>query len=394
MKEKNQFYQVTEAIRNYNGDKPLSFFLNAWFRQHRNMGSHDRKTMRTFVYNYFRLGKCLSDLSIEERIAIATFTISNKRDSLVDYCITNLTSLPSENIFLSLDEKIKIISQCYPGFDFKNIFSFQNYLSDHISAEEFYKSFLIQPDVWIRVRENFKETVLDELKKNNIEFTQAPDLPNAFGISNSTQLENLKTFEKGYFEIQDRSSQKTGAFFQPNENEHWWDCCAGSGGKSLLLSEQEKNIKITVSDTRDAILENLKKRFHKAGLNNFEIKNLDLTSANSRLPAADSFDGIIADFPCSGSGTWARTPEMLLYFNESDIEKFVGIQKEILKNITPFLKKGKPLIYITCSVFKNENENIVDYAVNNLGFRLEKMELVTGYDKKADTLFTARLIRI
>jgi 16S rRNA (cytosine967-C5)-methyltransferase len=394
MKERNQLNHIFEAISKYDCSIPVSAFLKSWFQKHRNMGSNDRRTMRTFVYNYFRLGKCLTDLKMEERIAISSFLIAGKNTPLIDYCISTLTSLPYEKISLPLDEKIKLVAGIYPGFDLNNIFPFQKYLSADVSTEEFYKSFLVQPNVWIRVRKKFKEAVLEELNKNNIEFTEVSEIHCAFGILNSVQLENLKSFKDGYFEIQDMSSQKTGDFFQPKENEHWWDCCAGSGGKSLLLSEQNNSIKITATDNRDSILKNLEERFQKASIRNFEVLKLDLSSSDFRFPTSVLFDGLIADVPCSGSGTWSRTPEMLSCFNESEIEKYSAIQKEILKNVTPYIKKGKPLIYITCSVFKNENEDIVDFAINNLGFQLDKMELIKGYDKKVDTLFAARLIRL
>jgi 16S rRNA (cytosine967-C5)-methyltransferase len=393
MKERNQFQHIIEVISKYNCDSPLSVFLKNYFQQHRNMGSNDRRTMRSFVYNYFRLGNSLKNLTIEEQIAIGSFLTLKKNTPLVDYCIQNFSLLQEEHISLSVEEKIKIISQAYPGFDLKNIFPIQNYLSNEISANDFYKSFLVQPDAWLRIRKNFKENVLKELSKNNIEFKEYPDMPLAFSIDNSVALNNLKSFEKGYFEIQDVSSQKTGNFFQPGENEHWWDCCAGSGGKSLLLYEQAENLRITASDNRDSILENLKERFQKAGVKNYEISTIDLLTRNQKPETRNCYDGIIADVPCSGSGTWARTPEMLTCFDPSEIEKYSTTQKEILKNVSPYLKKGKPLIYITCSVFKNENENIIEFAIDKLGFHLHKMELIKGYDKKADTLFAARLIK-
>jgi 16S rRNA (cytosine967-C5)-methyltransferase len=358
------------------------------------MGSNDRRTMRSFVYNYFRLGNCLNGLGMESRIAIASFLILKSNHSLADFCITNFTSLKPENILLPQEDKIKIISETYPGFDLKNIFPFNNYLSDEIAEDSFNKCFLVQPDIWIRTRKKFRENVLTELNKNKIAFTDHPGMPYTFSFADAVQLTKLKSFEKGFFEIQDVSSQKTGDFFQPHPNEHWWDCCAGSGGKSLLLSEQAENLKLTVTDTRDSILENLKERFNKAGIKKFEILKLDLSSSDFRLPTSVLFDGIIADVPCSGSGTWSRTPEMLTFFNASEIEKYAANQKEILKNVIPYIKKRKPLVYITCSVFKNENEDVVDFAVNNLGFRADKMEYLKGYDKKADTLFTARLIKM
>ncbi|HKR03588.1 MAG TPA: RsmB/NOP family class I SAM-dependent RNA methyltransferase [Bacteroidia bacterium] len=393
MKERNQLQHIVEVISNYNCDSPLSVFLKNYFQQHRNMGSNDRRMMRSFVYNYFRLRNSLKNLSMEEQIAIGSFLVLKNNIPLLDYCIRNFSTVLPEHISFSTDEKIKIISQAYPEFNLNNIFPFQHYLSNEISADDFYKSFLVQPDAWLRVRKNFKENVLKELSKNNIAFKGYQGMPLALSIDNSVALNNLKSFEKGYFEIQDVSSQKNGIFFQPNENEHWWDCCAGSGGKSLLLSEQAENLKITASDNRDSILENLRKRFSKANIKNFAIKKTDLLTAGRQLPDANCYDGIIADVPCSGSGTWSRTPEMLTCFDESELEEYSNTQKEILKNISPYLKKGKPLIYITCSVFKNENENIVEFAVNALGFQLNKMELIKGYDKKADTLFVARLIK-
>ena len=394
MKEKNQLHQITEAIRNYKGDKPLSLFLKSWFHQHRNMGSNDRRTMRTFVYNYFRFGNCLNGLGMESRIAVSSFLILSNKHPLAGYCIANFTALSVEDISLSIEKKIKIISGTYPDFDLKNIFPFGEYVSDEINKEEYCRSFLVQPDVWIRTRKKFREHVLKDLNKNNIPFTEHPGMLFTFSFSDAVQLNKLKSFEKGYFEIQDVSSQKTGDFFQPNENEHWWDCCAGSGGKSLLLAEQAENLNITATDNRDSILDNLNERFNKAGIKNFETKNIDLLTLNPKPQTLNLFfDGIIADVPCSGSGTWSRTPEMLTFFNESEIEKYAANQKEILKNISPYLKKGKPLIYITCSVFKNENEAVVDFAVDHFGFHAEKTELIKGYDKKADTLFVARLIK-
>src|SRR5699024_9689267 len=104
------------------------------------------------------------------------------------------------------------------------------------------------------------------------------------------------------------------------------------------------------------------------------------------------FDGIILDAPCSGSGTWGRTPEMLSRFNEAQLEQYAQLQKEILDNVIKHIKPGKPLIYITCSVYVEENEQIVKY-LETAGLTLEKMQYFKGYDKRGDTLFAARLIR-
>jgi 16S rRNA (cytosine967-C5)-methyltransferase len=393
MIERNQLANIIKVISAYSCSKPLHFFLKTYFLQHRNMGSRDRNIMRTYVYNYFRLGTSFDSTSIEEKIAIATFLLTSDNNSLSDYCIGNYSLLDHSKIILSLDEKIKFVSEKYPGFTFENIFAFSNYLSPEINLIDFSKSFLIQPDVWIRIRKSNYREVIRELDENKIEFTIVHEMKNSLGFKNSVKLDQLRSFKKGYFEIQDISSQKTGDYFQPHSNEKWWDCCAGSGGKSLMLAEQGENIKITATDNRDSILKNLHERFKKAQLSNYKIKNADLIKPESGSEAPNYYDGIIADVPCSGSGTWSRTPEMLFCFKENEIEKYASLQKNILRNVVTSLKKGKPLIYITCSVFKKENEEVIDYVVHNLNLNIERSEYLIGYRSKADTLFVARFLK-
>jgi 16S rRNA (cytosine967-C5)-methyltransferase len=106
------------------------------------------------------------------------------------------------------------------------------------------------------------------------------------------------------------------------------------------------------------------------------------------------FDGILLDAPCSGSGTWGRTPEMLYYFEKYKIENYVKLQKAIGAQVIKYLKPGKPLIYMTCSVFKAENEDVVNYLTENFDLKLEKMELIKGYESKADSMFVARLTKV
>jgi len=106
----------------------------------------------------------------------------------------------------------------------------------------------------------------------------------------------------------------------------------------------------------------------------------------------DAFDGIILDAPCSGSGTWGRTPEMISQFDPHKIDFFQKLQQNIARNVVKYLKPGKPLIYITCSAFKAENEDVVDFIVKELRLKLEKQTVLEGYKNKADTMFVARLI--
>lgn len=195
------------------------------------------------------------------------------------------------------------------------------------------------------------------------------------------------------YQIQDLSSQQTGAYFEPKKYDYWWDCCAASGGKSILLHSLEPNLELLVSDVRENSLSNLQERFLQAGIKKYHLKVIDLLQNNDQILHHYEFDGILLDAPCSGSGTWRRTPEMLYYFEKYKIENYVKLQKAIAANVVKYLKPGKPLIYMTCSVFKAENEDVVNYLVDNFELKLEKMELIKGYGAKADSMFVARLIK-
>jgi 16S rRNA (cytosine967-C5)-methyltransferase len=132
----------------------------------------------------------------------------------------------------------------------------------------------------------------------------------------------------------------------------------------------------------------LKKRFAKAGVQNYESFITDLTQPNLKSQISN-FELIICDAPCTGSGTWNRTPEQLYFFNEKKIEQYALLQKKIVSNIIPQLKRDGCLLYITCSVFKKENEEVVEFIQSNSELELIKMELLKGYDKKADTMYAA-----
>jgi len=198
--------------------------------------------------------------------------------------------------------------------------------------------------------------------------------------------------------VQDYSSQRTAELLFNLKSKiskskySVWDCCAASGGKSIMVYDLYPNIDLTVSDIRDSILHNLKKRFVEAGIKQYDIFKVDLTNTHSLLTTHNSqYDLIICDVPCSGSGTWGRTPEQLLYFEKNKISHYATVQKKIVANVLKHLKPGGHLIYITCSVFRKENEEIVDHMRQHLGLELIQVKLLKGYNINADTMFSALL---
>ena len=215
---------------------------------------------------------------------------------------------------------------------------------------------------------------------------------NCIAFPNATKIESVLDINRDVV-VQDRSSQKTGSFIelvyeQVRNHPAVWDCCAASGGKSILAHDVMENLKLTVSDIRKQILENLIERFKHAGILNYESFVADLADPKSVLPDA-VYDLIIADVPCSGSGTWARTPEQMYFFIREKINHYTNLQKMIVSRVIPSMKNKGYLLYITCSVFAEENENMVQFISKEHGLQPVRVELLKGYNDKADTLFAA-----
>ncbi len=386
MKAIHQLSTFQNILKQYMFDQPLHRFLATYYRQNKQMGSKDRRTASRLIYNYFRLGKALSNQSPEERLAVAEFLCNTNTNDFIAHF------KPAWDTFVALPvvEKIAIVKAEYADFNLQEVFPFQDYISDEVELEVFYQSHFVQPDLFIRMQRGQESKITSWLNEAEINYTLV--LPQVLAFANGTKLDEV-LIDKGIYEVQDLSSQKVGAFFKPQKWDKWWDCCAASGGKSLLLCDEEPTVKLLVSDNRETILENLKERFSAARITNYQKKVLDLTLNQDLFLHDYEFDGIILDAPCSGSGTWGRTPEMITQFESFKLKFFTELQRKISTNVVKYLKVGKPLIYITCSVFKAENEEQVQWLCKQFDLKIESQQLIKGYQDKADTLFVARLIK-
>ncbi len=384
MKALNQLKTFQRILGEYPAETPLSKFLPGFYRQNKQMGSTDRRVANRLVYNYFRLGKALWNTPTEDRLMVAEFLCNTQVNSFLQHFKPDWATC----INFTIEEKIALVLKTYPAFKLADIFPWADQLSPGIDKTAFLQSFFVQPDLFIHVHNGYDHLVKAELSKAEIVFKDEGN--GCLALPNGTRLEAIFP-NQHWFEVQDHSSQQTASFFKPQKWDAWWDACAASGGKSLLLHELEPNIKLVVSDIRESILANLDERFRAAGLLKYQRKTLDLTQNVDQTLHDYEFDGIILDAPCSGSGTWGRTPEMIAQFEPQKMEFFQRLQKTIAANVIKFLKPGKPLIYITCSAFKAENEDVVEYLVKECGMKLEEVKVLKGYEYKADTMFVARL---
>jgi len=384
MRFEHQLKTFLRILKEYPLDTPLTKFLPGFFKQNKQMGSNDRRVASRLIYNYFRMGKACDHLPAEQRLFLGEYLCSHGTNPFLEYFRPDL----HQTVDMPLPDKIRILEDG-AGFVLDEVYPWTEHLSGGIDKEQFLMSFFVQPDLFIRVHPGKERLVKATLETSAISYQEVGE--NCLALDNGTRLNQLFPDHRPY-EVQDLSSQRTAAFFRAGAGEYWWDACAASGGKSLLLFHSQPAVKLLVSDIRESILNNLDERFAEAGLIGYQKKVLDLTKTVDPELHHYEFDGIILDAPCSGSGTWGRTPEMISQFQERKIMQFQHLQKTITANAVKYLKAGKPLIYITCSAFSAENEAVVEYLISEFGLKLEQMQVLSGYREKADTMFVARLI--
>jgi 16S rRNA (cytosine967-C5)-methyltransferase len=383
----NQLRHATAIIDAYKGEMPLHAWLKSFFRDNKQMGSRDRKLLSSLVYGYYRLGHAIRSMPTGERIITALFLCGTQPGDFLQYFRDDW----NERITLPLAEKIAFF-QGQPegaGFHVTDIFPWKDEISPGIDHEAFCLSFLHQPDLFLRIRPGYQQAVLKKLASAPLQFIPpfTVRLPNGFNVEDHFTPDHEVV-------VQDYSSQRLASFFPPTSPSSFWDACAASGGKSILAHDCYPDMSIAVSDVRESILHNLKGRFHAAGIKKYEAFAADLTrEVPPAAEAAATADLILADVPCTGSGTWGRTPEELCFFNPAKILRYSTMQQQILTHIAPNLAPGAWLIYSTCSVFKKENEDIAAFLREKFGLEQDKMENIKGYDLQTDTMFAARFRR-
>lgn len=357
------------VLKAYDGSIPFGHFLKLFFSQHKKFGSKDRKQIAHLCYAFFRLGKSYPSFSFEQKILkgfqLTTHELGEEwEDSFSEFNLPK--NLPD------------------------NIFPFRNHLSESIDWPAFEQAHLIQPNLFLRIRKGMNKVVKNKLDASGISYSisgQTVVLPNGSAIQDIIQLNKEAV-------IQDLSSQKVTTLFELLNTKYFkeknkitvWDCCAASGGKSILIMDIFENVQLTVSDIRSSIMSNLKKRFLEAGIKYFDFFIGDAAKMNLQK----KFDLVVADVPCTGSGTWSRTPETLVYFKEEKIHDYVVLQRNILDNAVNHILPNGFLLYITCSVFKEENESQVNYLLHK-NFEVIEQLVLKGYNDKADTMFACLL---
>ena len=379
MRIQSYLHNAQAILAIYKGDVPLASWLKAYFKEHKKFGSKDRKHLAHLLYCYYRLGAAFQHLPVAERLGLALFLCSEGGNSLLEAYKPEWNELAGH----SPKEKLDVLQAAEEA---TRIFPFNSYLSREVDLRSFNLSFLQQPLVYLRLRPGKGQKVKETFLKAAIAFSEIAE--NCIAVSSQTKADTLIDLNNDAV-IQDRNSQRVLEVLESDKlkgNLKVWDCCAASGGKSLLVWDTFGKVQLMATDVRQSILHNLRSRFAQAGITSYRSQVADIAKAT---PFGEKFDLVVCDAPCSGSGTWGRTPEQLHFFTENKIEHYASLQKSIAVNAVQNVKSGGQFLYITCSVFTKENEDVVAFIQENTNLQLQQAAYLKGYTQKSDTLFAA-----
>lgn len=167
---------------------------------------------------------------------------------------------------------------------------------------------------------------------------------------------NTKAFKAGMYEMQDEGSQIVSLMVAAKAGQKVIDFCAGAGGKTLAIAATMQNKgRILAWDASETRLKQLPKRLARAGVSNVQIHALRDEADPFIKRHKASADWVLVDAPCSGSGTWRRNPDLKWRFTLEDLQEVKAVQQRILKKAATLVAPKGKLVYVTCSVFHDEN---------------------------------------
>jgi 16S rRNA (cytosine967-C5)-methyltransferase len=363
----NHLFQILKQFESQH--LPLDLFLSHYFRSHKAIGASDRRMIAESVYGMTRWKALLEYLSGSESLWEHRYAIYKGFQPNNYLCINSIPlhirlSFPKPlfDLLLSsygMEETISLCQRC------------------NVPAQ-------------ITVRINPLKTSREKLLRLWKDLEVFPCRYSDLGIQFKKRIPffELPEFKEGLFEVQDEGSQLVADLIKAKPGDKVLDYCSGAGGKSLAFAYQLQHLgQIYLHDIRPIVLEQAKKRLKRAGIQNAQC----LLPQNPHLEKIKrKMDWVLADVPCSGTGTLRRNPDMKWKFSKELVERLTGEQRSIFEKALSFVKPGGYIVYATCSLLKEENEQQLNHFLKTYPIRLTEEPFTTlPYFGEMDGFFAA-----
>ena len=341
--------------------------MELYFRAHRNMGKRDRGFVAETVYGIIRDRRFLewslvrdSGAMPDERELVAAYLMTSS-----GWSVRTLGAKGFEEFAKRASEKAREISRKDLPFSLRN--SVPDWLGERLVSQygETQATALAQSlnrpatlDLRVNTIKATREVAMERLAAEGVVMEPTPFSPVGLRRNDRAPLFQTQTFQDGLVEVQDEGSQLISLLLEVKRRDHVADFCAGAGGKSLHLAALMENTgSLYAFDISESRLANLKPRIIRAGLDNLRMVPMVDEHDPVLSKLAEKMDRVLVDAPCSGTGTLRRNPD--IKWRPFDLERVTATQISILAAAANLVKPGGRLVYATCSLLREENEDIV-----------------------------------
>lgn len=201
-------------------------------------------------------------------------------------------------------------------------------------------------------------TYCQSLQQAGINAYTNRDIDTAITLEQPQAVATIPGFPEGLSSVQDASAQLAAHFLQPRNQERILDACAAPGGKTCHILEAAPQAKVLATDISERRLISLRQNIERLGLSP-DIKVIDASRAAEQLEG-QTFDAVLADVPCSAAGVIRRNPDIKITRSANDIDQFAQQQAAIVLSLWPLVRPGGRLLYVTCSILEEENDQLIE----------------------------------
>lgn len=356
------------------------------------------KKISTWILNILRMGayqiifldKIPKSAAVNESVNLAKRYGHSSSSNFVNAILRKIEKSDYDEFF-HIDDNIEKISKTtsMPEWIIKELLKNNNIEK----VEEICRNSNLKPKITIRVNNLriSKIELIQKLREEDIGYKET-DFEDFLILDNAKNIENLDLFKNGFFTIQDISAGLTAKTLSPKPGDNILDACSAPGGKTTYLAELMKNTgNIEAWDIYEHRTKLVKQNAYRLGINIINTKVQDATVYDESLN--EKFDKILLDVPCLGIGVIKRKPDIKWQRDTENIKEITDIQQKILENCSKYLKKGAVLVYSTCSILKDENEDIIyDFLSKNKNFQIVENSIINiTPDEEKDGFFICKL---
>jgi len=355
-------------------DRPADSVLHDYFGGHRALGVRDRAFVADAVYGVLRRKRSLETIATDRTPRRLVLAFLFKINSL---SVRELSGL------LSADEQAWAAGAKGANLDGMPLAvraELPDWVADRLARVLPEADLLAaarglnQPaplDLRVNTLRASREDALRELAAAGFEAAPTPYSPVGIRVKGRPAVNRHPLFASGAIEVQDEGSQLLGYLVAPRRSDLVVDFCAGAGGKSLMLGAlMQSRGRIYAFDVSGARLARLKPRMKRSGLSNLYAQAIRNENDPRVKRLAGKIDRVLVDAPCSGLGTLRRNPDLKWRQSPRSVEELVAKQQAILRAAAQLVKPGGRLVYATCSLLREENEDIVEtFLAGRAGFR-------------------------